>query len=87
MRHCSVVFLITHTLKFLDVHDLSFFKLINSKLEPHGRLCCYLGYRIAHKGFRYYDPILVACIFLEMSFSGNINSFVLFIKLFYLHLP
>ncbi|XP_059639814.1 uncharacterized protein LOC132282224 [Cornus florida] len=28
-----------------------------TKLEPRARLCCFLGYRIKHKGYRCWDPI------------------------------
>jgi len=29
-----------------------------TKLETWARLCCFHGYGIEHKGYRYWDPIL-----------------------------
>ena len=29
----------------------------HSKLESRSRLCCFLGYRIEHKGYRCWDPV------------------------------
>ena len=28
-----------------------------TKLQPHARLCCFLGYGVSQKGFRCYDHI------------------------------
>ncbi|GFZ02718.1 hypothetical protein Acr_15g0013260 [Actinidia rufa] len=45
----------------LRVFGSAYFVLLQphkrNKLEPRSRLCCFLGYGIEHKGYRYYDPI------------------------------
>jgi hypothetical protein len=52
-----------------------------TKLEPRSRLCCFLGYGIEHKGYRYYDPISKRlCIsqhvtFWEHRFFSSMESF------------
>jgi hypothetical protein len=52
-----------------------------TKLEPHSRLCCFLGYGIEHKGYRCYDPISKRLrisrhvTFWEHRFFGSMESF------------
>jgi hypothetical protein len=45
----------------LRVFGYAYFILLqpykHSKLEPQSHLCCFLGYRIEHKGYRCWDPI------------------------------
>jgi hypothetical protein len=54
-----------------------------TKLEPRSRLCCFIGYDIEHKGYRYYDPIAKhLCIshhvtFWEHRFFSGVESFPL----------
>ena len=33
-----------------------------TKLQPRTRLCCFLGYGVSQKGFRCYDPFLIAFV-------------------------
>jgi len=45
----------------LRVFGSAYFVLLQpherTKLEPHSRLCCFLGYRMEQKGYRCYDPV------------------------------
>ncbi len=45
----------------LRVFGYAYFILLqpykHSKLEPQSHLCCFLGYRIEHKGYRCWDPV------------------------------
>ena len=57
----SVLYGTSPNYSLLRVFGCAYFVLLQphelSKLEPHARLCCFLGYGIEHKGYRCWDPI------------------------------